>query len=65
MLTRFTHMRLRKYERFLDMVKAGVVIKISPSYILRVFRVNWLKVLPLIADELFIEYGFLIRDMDN
>ena len=49
----------------LDMVRAGVGIKISPSYILRVFRMDGLKVLPLIADELFIEYGFLVRDMEK
>ncbi len=49
----------------LDMVRAGVGIKISPSYILRVFRMDGLKVLPLIADELFIEYGFLIRDIEK
>ena len=49
----------------LDMVRVGVGIKISPSYILRVFRMDGLKVLPLMSDELFIEYGFLVRNMDK
>lgn len=49
----------------IQLVRADVGIKISPTYVLPCFSMDGIEVRPLIADGFLIEYGFLINSYDD